>query len=109
STKTFQWKASLRPIADYIFLSSSASETPPTHWIDMGQLNDPLASEYQQRLERAIAGYLDDVAQGKPPDADELIAAHPDLAEDLRRFLENHQRIMHVAQSSRANDEIGSG
>ncbi len=36
---------------------------------------------------------------GKPSDADELIAAHPDLANDLRQFLDDHQRIMRVANS----------
>ena len=63
----------------------------------MDQLNDPQADELQLRLECAIAEYLDDVANGKSRDADGLIAAHPDLADELRQFLADHLRIQQLA------------
>ena len=55
---------------------------------------------------RAIAGYLDDAVRGSAPDVDELIAAYPDLADDLRQFRQDHQRILRVANSSKANEPI---
>ena len=44
------------------------------------------SSERQQRLERALANYLHAVEAGSPPDRDELLKQHPDLADDLRSF-----------------------
>jgi serine/threonine protein kinase len=72
----------------------------------MDQLNDPQAGKFQRRLECAIAEYLDDDANGKPRDADALIAAHPDLANELRQFLADHQRIQRLANSSQPNREF---
>ena len=40
--------------------------------------------------------------------ADELIAAHPDLADELRQFLADHQRIQRLANSSQAIRENGA-
>lgn len=72
----------------------------------MGQTNRSSADEAQQRLERAIAAYLDDLAHGKVHDPGELLAAHPDSADDLRQFLEDHERILQLAQPWRS-DESG--
>jgi serine/threonine protein kinase len=74
----------------------------------MDQLNDPQAGELQRRLECAIAEYLDDVANGKSRDADALIAAHSDLADELRQFLADHQHIQQLANSSQAIRENGA-
>jgi serine/threonine protein kinase len=68
----------------------------------MDQPNDPPADELQRRLECAIAEYLDDLANGKPCDADGLIAGHPELADELRQFLADHHRIQQLANSSQA-------
>ena len=75
----------------------------------MDQLNDPQAGELQRRLECAIAEYLDDLANGKPCDAEGLIAAHPDLADELRQFLADHHRIQQLANSSQAIHHDGPG
>ncbi len=72
----------------------------------MDQADDLLASDRQQRLECAIATFLDHEAQGSSRDADELIAAYPDLATDLREFLANHQRIVQIVNSSHPNDRL---
>jgi tRNA A-37 threonylcarbamoyl transferase component Bud32 len=66
----------------------------------MDSSSDSPMTDRDQRLERTIAGYLEDVAQGKPVDTVRLIAEHPDLADDLRQFLDDHQRIARVANSS---------
>jgi len=71
----------------------------------MDQLNGPSAAETQHRLERAIAGYLEDAARGIRQDPGQLLAAHPDLADELRQFLEDHDEVMQVADSWRL--EVG--
>jgi serine/threonine protein kinase len=68
----------------------------------MDQPIDPQTDELERRLECAIAEILDDVAKGKPCDAEGLIAAHPDLADELRQFLADHRRIQQLADSSQA-------
>ncbi|TWU29492.1 serine/threonine-protein kinase [Bythopirellula polymerisocia] len=72
----------------------------------MGQMNRPSAGDDQQRLERAIATYLDDVAQGKPRNPDDLLAAHPESADALRQFLEDHERLMRLARSWRSDAPV---
>lgn len=62
----------------------------------MGPANDPPSPEDADRFEDAIAKYLDDVTAGTPNPA-KLIADHPDLAEDLRAFLDDHERLVRVA------------
>src|SRR3954453_24206394 len=72
----------------------------------MDHADQQLASDRNQRLERAIATYLDQEAQGSACNTDELIAAYPDLATDLREFAANHQRIVQIVKSSHPNDQI---
>src|SRR4051812_9617718 len=73
----------------------------------MGQTTDPAASEREQRLERVIAAYLESVEAGKPIDAVKLLAQQPDLADELRQFFDDHERMMHVANSSQAMGPSG--
>src|SRR3954447_5635454 len=68
----------------------------------MDQPIDPQTDDLQRRLECAIAEYLEDLANAKPCDAEGLIAAHPDLADELRQFLADHRRIQQLADSSQA-------
>jgi serine/threonine-protein kinase len=72
----------------------------------MDHTNDPSPAELQQRWERIIAEYLEDSARGNSQDAADLLAAHPDLADELRQFLIDHQEAMDVANSWRC--EIGA-
>jgi serine/threonine protein kinase len=75
----------------------------------MDQPTDPQADELQHRLECAIAEYLDDLAHGRPCDAERLVAAHPELADELRQFLVDHHRIQQLANSSQAIRQNGAG
>ena len=51
----------------------------------------------QARLERVLADYLHSVEKGQPLDRSALIAAHPDLADDLQSFFRNHDSIGRLA------------
>ncbi len=74
----------------------------------MDQADQQLPSDHDQRLECAVAAFLDQEAQGLSYNADQLIAAHPDLATDLREFLANHQRIVQIVKSSHPNGQIAT-
>jgi WD40 repeat protein len=56
----------------------------------------------EQRLNELIAAYLEAAEAGRPPDQDGLLRQHPDLADDLRAFLDNHQRLARLGQPLRA-------
>ena len=53
----------------------------------MDQPNDPQVDDRDERLEAVIAGYLEALANGEQPDTNDLIAAHPEFAEDLKQFV----------------------
>src|SRR5262245_52838128 len=56
-------------------------------------------------LSTVIAAYLQAVDAGQAPDRDELLRRHPDLADDLRRFFADQERLDQVARPLR---EVGS-
>ena len=66
----------------------------------MDQPNDPQVDDRDERLEAVIAGYLEALASGEQPDAKDLIAAHPEFAEDLKQFVADHQHIQQLASLS---------
>jgi WD40 repeat protein/serine/threonine protein kinase len=49
-------------------------------------------------LDDVLADYLRAVERGETPDRDDLLARHLDLADELRQFFANHDRMKHVAQ-----------
>src|SRR5688572_9002596 len=49
-----------------------------------------------RRLSDVIAGYLDTVERGGHSDRQALLAAHPDLAEQLRAFFTDHDVMARV-------------
>jgi predicted Ser/Thr protein kinase len=51
----------------------------------------------QVRLEQILADYLHSLEKDEPLDREALIAAHPDLADDLRSFFRNHHSIVNLA------------
>jgi serine/threonine-protein kinase len=62
-------------------MNSTADNTPP----------------HEDRLDEAIAEYLEAVDAGRPLDRDEWLARHPDLADDLRAFLAHREGFIRAA------------
>lgn len=62
---------------------SSEAESPEV--LDEGA-SDELVSDHDRRLAEVLSEMADDVAVGRPVDFDQVCAAHPDLASDLRRL-----------------------
>jgi serine/threonine-protein kinase len=50
-------------------------------------------TEREDRLDEAILAYLKAVEAGQTPDRGQILADHPDLAEDLARFFANQDRL----------------
>jgi WD40 repeat protein len=62
----------------------------------------PNRSEHEARLNGVIAAYLEAVEAGQVPDRAEWVARYPDLADDLRKYFANHDRIAQVGEPLRA-------
>src|SRR5580704_933552 len=62
---------------------------------DSSAVRDPVR---QARLEQVLADYLHAVENGQPLDRSALIAAHPDLADDLQAFFRNRDSIDRLAE-----------
>jgi tRNA A-37 threonylcarbamoyl transferase component Bud32 len=67
-------------------------------------MNSPSADypEREARLDELIAAFLEAVEAGHPPDRDAWLAQHPDLADELRAFFANHDRMAEVGDRFRA-------
>ena len=61
--------------------------------------SDPALSEREQRLELAIAEYLEAVRAGRPPDRADVLARHGDLEADLMSFFAGEDRLKGLAGS----------
>jgi eukaryotic-like serine/threonine-protein kinase len=64
-----------------------------------------LSEEQQQRLVDVLDGYLRALDAGVPPYGEALLAAHPDLADVLRTYLSQLDRLHDMAAGFAAPDE----
>jgi WD40 repeat protein/tetratricopeptide (TPR) repeat protein len=62
----------------------------------------PDNTDREARLDELIAVYLEAVEAGRAPDREVWLARHPDLADELRRFFANHDRMAQVGEPLRA-------
>jgi hypothetical protein len=59
-------------------------------------------SERVQKLDEVIAAFLEADQSGKAGDRDAWLQRYPELADELRRFFEQHDRLAHLAAPLRA-------
>ena len=64
---------------------------------DLPPATDTDSATHQQRLVDALQGYLSEFEQGKLPDRSELLAKHPEIAEELSACLASLDFIHHAA------------
>ncbi|MHB8897808.1 MAG: serine/threonine-protein kinase [Thermoguttaceae bacterium] len=58
----------------------------------------------QELLSEVLASYLEAVARGEIPDRDVLVAHHPELAEDLATFFQDHDCATRLADTWRTSE-----
>ena len=62
----------------------------------------PNPSDREQRLQDVLADYLQAVEAGRTPDRQELLARHPDLADELASFFANRAEFALLAGQAAA-------
>src|SRR5579884_3541807 len=73
----------------------------------MSKPADP-RSDSQARVNQVIAAWLEALDAGRAPSREELIARHPDLADELRAFFADHDEVGLLAAPLRgAADSAG--
>ena len=61
----------------------------------MNETSNP--SDREQRLQGVLADYLQAVEAGQTPDRQEMLARHPDLADELASFFANREEFAQLA------------
>jgi tRNA A-37 threonylcarbamoyl transferase component Bud32 len=65
------------------------------------------ATDRDQRLQEVLLLYLQAVDGGQPPDREELLRRHPDLADDLRAYFDDQDRLDRLARPLRSGGSLG--
>ena len=60
------------------------------------------SSERDRRLQTILVAYLEAAEQGQPPDARQVLAAHPEFAAELSEFLANRAQLDRLAAPLRS-------
>ncbi len=71
----------------------------------MSESSPAQTPDRQARLEELLAGYLHSLEKGQPLDRSALLAANPDLADDLQSFFGNRDAMHRLAEPLRAAAE----
>ena len=68
--------------------------------------NDPTEpiAEPESQLDAVIAEYLTAVQSGRPPDRQEILRQHPELAGLLEEFFADHDHFQRLAGSGEARN-----
>src|SRR5262249_18450106 len=64
----------------------------------------PDPAHRERRLDEAIASFLEAADAGRAPDREDLLRAHPDLADDLAAYFARHDRLERVIKPLRPSD-----
>src|SRR5437879_510638 len=61
-------------------------------------MSSPEVGEHEQRVNQAIAGYLEAIEAGRAPAADQFLVQHPDLVVELKAFLADFEQFQQLAR-----------
>ncbi len=70
---------------------------------------EPTSDSREERLNEVLAAYLQAADAGQAPEPQELLAQHPDLADELAVFLSNQRRMEMVAVAPDPDATLGAG
>jgi serine/threonine protein kinase len=68
-------------------------------------MNDsPAADSYDSRIDSALREYLERIDRGEAIDREEFVARHPEIADQLRSFIESEEQVRKIAGSQLGRD-----
>ena len=62
-------------------------------------------SDREERRNHVLLGYVEALEAGREPDRGQLLAAHPDLRQDLEAFLAGHDEVARLTAPLRAAEQ----
>src|SRR4051812_17025862 len=65
-------------------------------------MSNTLHELQSQVADAAVAEFLEAVERGAPPDINEFLARHPDVSNELREFLHDHQAFEQISPRASA-------